>query len=299
MIRFLATVAIACPLLTSGAPPPPIPVQRTTTTEASPCRVQRALVRNADLPEGSGVAASRRVPGVLWAHNDSADPVLIKLDANGRTIGRVRVTGAGVEDWEDIAVGPCPQESCLYIGDIGDNSGRRKYITVYRVSEPHGQADATAAAEAFRAAYPDGPHDAESLFVTTDGDVYIVTKGDPGPVALYRFPRPLRTGEVMRLERVGQPLRSGDVPARERPTAADASRDGRWVAIRTTHSVAFYRAADLLAGRWQEAFRADVTSIGEPRGEGIALGANGVVFLVGEGAGSRGGTFVTLFCSLP
>lgn len=262
------------------------------------CRAVGKLVRNPDLPEGSGVAASRRNPGVLWAHNDSAEPELVKLDENGSTIGRVRITGAQVDDWEDIAVGPCDGQSCLYIGDIGDNDGRRPHITMYRVPEPSKEGEATAAVEVFRAAYPDGAHDAESLFVTRDAVVHIVTKGDPGPVALYRFPRELRAETVMRLERVGQPVSAGKIPAAERPTAADASPDGEWVAVRTTRRVAFYPTASLIAGHWREAFRADLSAFQETRGEGIAFGRNGFVFLVGEsGTLSRSGSFLKLACT--
>jgi len=56
-----------------------------------------ALTRVAELPEGSGVAASRRTPGRFWSHNDSGDPVLFALDGDGRVIGRLRIAGAVVE----------------------------------------------------------------------------------------------------------------------------------------------------------------------------------------------------------
>jgi hypothetical protein len=273
--------------------------RRGASPDAAVCRSAGKLVPNPDLPEGSGIAASRRDPGLLWAHNDSAKPELVKLDEDGSTVGRVRITGAEVDDWEDIAVGPCAQPSCIYIADIGDNDGRRRHITVYRVAEPARDEADTSPAEAFSASYPDGRHDAESLFVSETGDIYIVTKGDPGPVALYRFPRPLRTGAVMRLERVGQPLSTGNVQSADRPTAADASPDGEWVAVRTTGRVAFYRTGDLTTGRWREAFRFDLSGLREPRGEGIAFGRNGVLFLLGEGGrASRQGTFAKLSCSL-
>ena len=71
-----------------------------------------------------------------------------------------------------------------------------------------------------RASYPDGAHDAEALLAAPDGTLYIVTKGDTGHVALYRFPPELRNGTTLRLERVGAPLSKGE-PARTRasPTA--------------------------------------------------------------------------------
>jgi hypothetical protein len=264
------------------------------------CRVSGSLVRVRGLPEGSGVAASRRTPGVLWAHNDSGEPVIVALDSHGSVTGRVRVAGATVEDWEDIAVGPCGQASCLYIADIGDNNGAREHITLYRTAEPAPGDAATRSAEVFEAAYPDGAHDAEALFVTQEGDVFIITKGDPGPIALYRFPRPLRAGARLRLERLGEPAKTGKVDAKDRPTAADVSEDGKWIAVRTTEWVAFYRTSDLTAGRWREAFRTDVSGLKEPRGEGITFAGNQTVILVGEGGfGSSRGTFARLTCTLP
>jgi hypothetical protein len=265
---------------------------------SSVCEPVGKLVPLKGLAEASGVAASRKTPGVLWAHNDSSNPVIIALNEQGVVTGRVRVAGAGVDDWEDIAVGPCGSQSCVYIADIGDNSGKRDRITVYRVQEPSPNDTETAPAEAFHAVYPNDPRDAESLFVTGDGDVFLITKGDPGPIALYRFPKPLRSG-TMRLERIGKGQEGKKVDAKVRPTGAAISPDGRWVAVRTTDFVTFYRAADLLSGRWREAFRTDVTPLREPQGEGVTFGANDTVFLVSEGGNRSGsGSFARLRCTL-
>jgi len=248
------------------------------------------------LHEGSGIAASRSRPGVLWAHNDSSQPALVVLDEQGAVTGQVRVAGARVDDWEDIAVGPCPRGSCIYIGDIGDNKEVRGAITVYRVPEPAAGATTTDVAEAFQGKYPDGPHDAESLFVTAAGEIVVVTKGSSGSVAVYRFPRALTPGATMPLERVGSPLTSHRTPPKDRPTAADLSPDGRWVAMRTSDYAAFFASDDFLAGRWKEAGRVDLRPLKEPQGEGVAFGREGRVFLLGESA--RGGTFARLDCTL-
>jgi hypothetical protein len=262
--------------------------------------VVRGVVPLNELPEASGVAASRRTRGVFWAHNDSAEPLIFALNDEGGLIGRIRVSGAEVQDWEDIAVGPCQGGSCVYIGDIGDNANRRNHITVYRAVEPAPKDAATQPAEVFEAMYPDGAHDAEALFVTSSADVYVITKGDGGSIALYRFPQPLTAGKMMRLDRIGQPaLDEKHVHPRDRVTGADVSFDGHWAAVRTARSIAFYRAAELIAGRWRLARQADLSSLGEPRGEGIAFGADGTIALVGEGGGhSNPGTFAQLACAL-
>ena len=54
------------------------------------CAPAGELRRVPELVEGSGVAASHRVPGRLWAHNDSGEPVLFALSQDGSVTGRVR-----------------------------------------------------------------------------------------------------------------------------------------------------------------------------------------------------------------
>lgn len=266
---------------------------------AAQCTPATTLQRVPELPEGSGLAASRRTPGRLWSHNDSGDPVLFALDGNGRVTGRLTISGAAVEDWEAVAVGPCASGSCIYIADIGDNDGERKRITVYRIMEPADASGSAKVADTLHATYPDGPHDAETLLVTPEGRLLIVTKGDTGPVALYRFPSELRTDTTLRLERVGGPRDAGAPAENDRITDGAVSPDGQWIVLRTTQALAFYRAADLLAGNWREAGRVALGSVGEPQGEGVTFASSDSVYLMSEGGGKKQpGAFARLTCTL-
>lgn len=257
-----------------------------------------------EMREASGVAASRRTPGVLWLHNDSGQPFLVAVATNGNTLGRVYVTGASAGDWEDIGVGPCPQGTCIYIGDIGDNGARRREVLIYRVPEPDTGAAVSARAESMRVTYPDGPRDAEALLVLPDGTLFIVTKGEMGPVALYRVPE-FRNAARVQLERVATILESeggdaGRVARSNRVTGASVSPDGRWVVLRTLYRLTFYNAADFTSGNIREAFQFDVSSVRERQGEGVAFGEDGVVWLASEGGGNkRPGTIARLTCTLP
>lgn len=260
------------------------------------CKPTGSLHRLADLPEASGLAVSRTSAGRLWSHNDSGAPVLFAVDSSGKPAGRVTLEGAQVEDWEALAIGPCGSASCLYVGDIGDNQGSRKQITVYRVTEPAPSASTAKVTDSFQASYPDGAHDAEALLVAPDGTMLVVTKGDTGPVAVYRFPRELKTGAAMRLERVGQALTAA--PSKSgRITDGAISRDGQWVVLRTLDSLTFYRAADFLRGDFKESHRVNLVSLGEPQGEAVAFGADNSVFVAGEGGGNKQpGTLGVLSC---
>ena len=255
------------------------------------CDLTGQIAQLKQVPEASGVAISRRTPGILWSHNDSSEAVLHAFDPEGKAQGTVRVSGAMVRDWEDITAAPCGRGNCLYIADIGDNDLRRRSVTVYRVPEPLPTDRATSPVEAFTATYPDGPHDAEALFVTPDGGLFIVTKDRP--TIVYRFPATLRSGSVLQLEQV-------TTLSLDRVTDADTSTDGQWVAIRTHNEVALYPREAVAAGLISEGLRLDVRDVGEPQGEGVALGTNGTLYLVSEGAEDlRPGTLASLKCEIP
>ena len=86
-------------------------------------------------------------------------------------------------DFEDLSAGPCGDERCLYVGDIGDNAARRDAITVYRLIDPNhpgpGQT-LTQRPERLILSYPDGPTDAEGLAVDPrTGDVLIISNHWP------------------------------------------------------------------------------------------------------------------------
>lgn len=264
---------------------------------AAPCRVVARPIELRGLPEASGVAVSRRTPGILWSHNDEGEPVVVALDEQGAPRGRVWIAGAGVTDWEAVAVGPCASGSCLFVADLGDNDATRRHVTIYRVPEPTPTESSTRQAEAFHAAYPDGAHDAEALFVTADGGLFVVTKGETGHIALYRFPQPLRAGSTARLQQVA--VLGGRTRKKDWITDASASPDGQWIALRTRNVVTFYRTSDFTAGRRHAALSFDVSELGEKQGEGVSIAGDGTIYLVSEGGGKkRPGTLARIVCEL-
>lgn len=272
---------------------------QTASPQPPSCRPAGPLIRVSEIPEGSGVAAARRSPDRLWTHNDSGKPELVALDSKGAVVGRVRVAGARIEDWEAIAVGPCPGGSCLYVGDIGDNEARRHSVTIYRVPEPADAHGTVQVDGVLHVTYPDGANDAETLLVTPAGDVLIVTKGRTGPVGLYRVPAGADYGGgTVTLELVAKPPERGKIAASERITDGDVSPNGTWVALRSHSAVLLYRSDALMAGTWPAPRRIPLAALGEPQGEGVAFGNDGTLYLVGEGGRkSQPGTFGRLSCT--
>ncbi len=171
-----------------------------------------AILEDKRLNESSGLALGIRDPSVFWTMNDSGgEPCVFAIDRSGKTRAKVRVRDAANFDWEDIASGKDEKGSpCLFIGDIGDNLYIRASIQVYQIPEPSVKAAGqpveeteTVEPQIWRANYPDGKHNAESLLVHPQtGRLYILTKSDDGKCALYAFPQPLQPKVSMTLEKI-------------------------------------------------------------------------------------------------
>lgn len=168
-----------------------------------------ATVTHPPLDESSGLAASRRYPGLYWTLNDSGNPAsLFLFDPHQGTLkAELLVDGARNIDWEDMTLGPGPRReiSYLYIGDIGDNRPNRKQLQVYRLPEPD-LAPRAPRPEVFQLRYPEGFHDAEAMVVhPVTGDLYIITKAhltDSGTI-VFKAKAPLQAG-VTTLTRIAE-----------------------------------------------------------------------------------------------
>lgn len=253
--------------------------------------------RIADLPPGldeaSGLALSRHDPDVIWAHNDSeGSPTLYAIDRTGRMLGEIAVAAVRSQfDWEDIAAGPCPAGDCLYIADIGDNLHNRDDRAILRITEPAARATSATTLERFPIRYPDGPVDAEALFVMPDTTVFIITKGRRQGISLYRYPPPLRSGERVTLEHVQQ-LSEGVAQLPDLVTAADASPDGARVAIRTYAYITLFRFdADTLVPL--SGTRFDLTGLAEPQGEAMTFAGGDTLLLATETGPARSQPFLS------
>lgn len=178
------------------------------------------------LVEVSGIAASRRDPGVVWAVNDPGPgrDVVVAVSAGGAQLGAFRPAGAGNVDWEDLAIGPGPGGDAIYIADIGDNDLERAAIAVHRIAEPDlAGADPSAIVDvpvdSFALEYADGEaHDAESLIVDpATGDLYVITRSrkSDDKTRMFAARAPLSTAAINELVEVAA------IDAAEAITAAD------------------------------------------------------------------------------
>jgi hypothetical protein len=258
--------------------------------------VHLASLQDKAIDESSGLAASRRNPGIFWTHNDSGDgPFLYAFDRAGGKRGTWHVAGAKAFDWEDIAAGPGnqPGRAYLYVGDIGDNDKDRDGIVVYRVAEPavtEAEADTnrlepaeTEAAEAIHLRYPDGAHDAESLAVhPTTGDLYVITKtkGASAAAAVYKLAAPFSLTGVNTLVKVSAIRTPGLLPGMI--TGADISPDGRKIVLCDYFNAYELSLPEAAGGKFDDIWKQPVAIVRlgqRPQGEAICYRLDGRAIL--------------------
>jgi hypothetical protein len=258
-----------------------------------------AKIASPELTEASGLAASRRLPGVLYVHNDSGDGArFFAVKTDGTYLGQFVLTGAAATDWEDMAVGPHRGGSSIYLGDIGDNAARegasdqRASIAVYRLAEPalppaEKFTVRTAAWEKITLTYPDKPHDSETLMIDPrTGDLYLVTKELNGQSLVYVAEAPLEAGASIMLRSVAK-LHFGAAPLAGDPlaTGGDISPLGDAILLRSYDTAFFWprQAAQTVAQALAEK-PIIVPLVQEEQGESIAFAADAsAYFTISEG----------------
>ncbi|MEZ4701321.1 MAG: hypothetical protein R2834_13375 [Rhodothermales bacterium] len=267
-------------------------VVKPASTAAMALRHSRGELDDPRIREASGLAASRLHRGVLWLHNDSGDTTRVfAINTQARLLGTYYLSDARARDWEDIAIGPGPDPDLdyLYVGDIGDNQMRRKYIVVYRVPEPdvrpHQEAVEASldGVETLAFAFPDGPHNSETLMVDpATGDIYIVTKA-LGRQSVYRAAYPQRRDTLTVLEKVTELRLQGSGALTQLAVGGDISPSGRWTLIKSYDVVYQW---DNGTAPWYRSDPIALPYVPEPQGEAIAWAADeSGYFTISEEAG--------------
>ena len=261
--------------------PEPQPAPTPEAASASPCETPRVTGRIPRiLHEASGVTFGLAQPGLLWVLADDGPPVIFALDSTGSVRAQVLLRNARNKDWESIASAHCAAGNCLYIGDIGDNLRQRNTVRIYRAPEPRlGQESVTADIFEFR--YPNGPHDAEALFVLPNEQLYVVTKGRSEPITVYRYPGTLRSDSIVTLEPVQQ-LSASFVQLPEMVTGAGSTPDGKTIVLRTYSSVQLYHMENGQLVPQLPGTGVSLEPLHESQGEGVDIASDGTIVLVSE-----------------
>jgi hypothetical protein len=241
----------------------------TSTTPADPDIVQPdgcgcdqvslstlGAIGDPQLDELSGLAASRRHPGLLYAHNDSGDRArLFVLDDRGKSVAELAIDGTLALDWEDIAAAPCGEASCIVIANTGNNGRFRSSVNLVRLREPAQRPSGrvTLIGENLPFTYPDARQDTEALAL--DGDqALLIAKVSHGKAPVYTVDWRGPAGVTQVAVKIG----ALDLPGKSRGevTAADLRRDacGVQLLVRSRGDLFLFEApvgatlAELVAG---------------------------------------------------
>lgn len=265
--------------------------------------VSQGTLDNTELVEVSGLVKSINNPGYLWVHNDSGDKArLLLIDKQGKQKATIWLANAENRDWEDIAIGPGPEEgkSYVYIGDIGDNDQEYEYKHIYRIEEPVINLNTTSDTTITRVdriefQLPDGPQDTELLMIDPGTrDLYTVSKRKK-KVNLYRLPYPQSTttpitAEIALADRDFSKIDGKSISQQGEETlingynsqyyyqivAGDISTDGQEVLVKSYSSVYYWKKSGQES--LIELLRKDPVRLpyeAEPQGEAIGFDSEG------------------------
>jgi hypothetical protein len=237
--------------------------------------------------EASGIAGSAETDGVFFINNDSGDlPRFFAVADDGAHDGIFSMEPASSRDYEDMAIGPCAGDSCLFVADIGDNDEERGDCAIYRVAEPQPSPGGEESVSPVRLpfVYEDGPHNAETLLVhPLTGEIAIVTKVTSGASGIFRAPDAWAPNATATLTLVGSIAPPEGSP---RFTGGSVHPGGAGVLLRTYTHLFFYPAASSdapLAATLAQAPCAVPVAV-EAQGEAVAWTRDGMGYVtVSEG----------------
>jgi len=230
-------------------------------TERPPLNLEPVAYIDKDYQEEtSGITQSRQHPGVFWVHDDSGnDDLIYAINIQGEAASGdknykgQKIIGTDNDDWEDIFT---DDQGHIIIADIGNNCECRNDLAFYFLKETDPGEEENEVVRHIRFMYPDveslpelingASFDAEAAFYF-DGNIYIFTKHPLllSKTRLYKLQN-FSKNEVHQLTFVQEFSVDGPV------TAADATHDGKYVAVLTYNSVWLLEAGedgDFLSGK--------------------------------------------------
>ena len=181
--------------------------------------------------EASGLAVSRKNPGILFTQPDSGHGAHVWAVGQGGSIkAEIVLEECTNHDWEDVAV----TGTHVYVADTGNNGYNRNNLRVLRFPEPNIDQNSYNQIRIKRSdieyldfTYPDESRDCEGVAVDPDtNDIYFFSKHWHNHQSeVYRYPWSLRQeGKSMKLEYITTlPLLT--------VTGADISPSGNTLAI--------------------------------------------------------------------
>lgn len=235
-------------------------------------------IKDDRLAETSGISVSSKSDDLIWAHNDSGDASRLFLMHKSGALIAVYNFNKTVIDCEDMSIWHRNKEkSEIFIGDIGDNKGKRPYISIYKFTEPLvGKAAINSEisirnVKELRFKYPDGARDAECLMVDPiDEKIYIISKREDS-VGLYSAPLSSTAAKINTLKKELYLFFPGSGSSKW-ITAGDISSNGKSVLVKSYVNIFYWqrKANETLVNCLKNKAKA-LSYIPEKQGEAICF----------------------------
>ncbi|HUT93862.1 MAG TPA: SHD1 domain-containing protein [Thermoguttaceae bacterium] len=245
---------------------------------------QLGTLANRAIDESSGLACSRRKPGLFWTHNDSGGEARVHLlDSKGRDLGSCLLSGVRAWDWEDMASFTWQGRHYLLLGDVGNNGLAAPVQILHLIEEPpidpqHGvTVREVPVVQTIQYSYEDDHRNCEAVAVDpTDRTILLAAKHFE--CAIYALDWPNSDPETVF---VARRIATSKVPL---VTAMDVSPDGRRAVLATYwNAYEFERKEN---EDWAAAFSREPREIRMPlriQGESICYGPDGrTIYLTSE-----------------
>lgn len=248
-----------------------------------------------DLKEVSGTEIVAK-SDLIWMINDSGNkPVLFGLNTKGKIIKEIKVRAKN-RDWEDLT---SDENGNIYIGDFGNNSNKRKNLSVIIVENNELDED-KAEVDIIEFKYPnqnkfppknkDKYFDAESFFYFNKY-LYIFTKsrvgGNFGKTTLYKIPA--KKGKYT-AELVGEFTSCSDNECWI--TSADISIDRKKVVLLSQKNVLVF--TDFIGDKFLSGKVKTINLKYSSQKESITFKDNNTVLITDERARNTGGNLYEL-----
>lgn len=223
------------------------------------------------LDEVSGLACSINNPGLMWTVADSGNDAEVFLIDDHTKIRQVfALEGIKNRDWEEVAVGPGPDETkhYVYVADIGDNYVAHRYKRIYRFEEPTfnpgDKKIKIANFDTITFELEGSRKDTEAILIDPGTkDMYIVSKRE-SPVSLYQLKYPYSTLDTLIATEIASLPFTYIV-------AASSSQDGTEILMKSYNHIYYWKNPS--AKPFSEMLKEkplEVPYEAEPQGESIA-----------------------------
>lgn len=221
---------------------------------------------------------------LIWTIQDSGnDSELYGLNERGKIIRNINITNASNIDWEDLT---SDEFGNLYIGDFGNNNGKRKYFRILKVNNED-LGNNTAEVQTIEFTAPKGikSKDFEAFFLYNNS-FYIISKETKKFIVL-KVPNEMGKHKAVVKSDFNLKGKNNKI------TSADISKDGKTIVLLNHDKL--WKLSDFDS---DDFFSGDITEEKfdhNSQKEGLCFKSDSTIIITDERNGSEGGNIYSFY----